>query len=125
MNNGTILPFLGIGDYKNITENEMPKKKILLDVNTKYKNSKNVNFANYINPNIGDIELYNNPKTMNALGLSIVETDLSPGNVSWKACEIPLNLVGSTTDRPTENLFKGLQYFDTTLNKPIYWTGTK
>ena len=35
------------------------------------------------------------------------------------------NIIGSTTDRPilTEN-DKGFQYFDTTLNKPIWWDGT-
>lgn len=34
--------------------------------------------------------------------------------------------IGNTTDRPqlTEN-DKGFYYFDTTINKPIWWTGTK
>lgn len=32
---------------------------------------------------------------------------------------------GSTDNRPTTNLLSGQNYFDTTLNKPIWWTGTK
>lgn len=32
--------------------------------------------------------------------------------------------VGSTSERPT-NISIGYQYFDTSINKPIYWTGTK
>lgn len=35
------------------------------------------------------------------------------------------NKYGSTEDRPTLNLIKGFEYFDTTLNKPIWWNGTK
>ena len=34
-------------------------------------------------------------------------------------------LLGNTTrKRPTENIPIGLMYFDTTLSKPIWWTGT-
>lgn len=32
--------------------------------------------------------------------------------------------IGSTSLRPT-SIYIGFQYFDTTLNKPIWWTGTK
>lgn len=34
---------------------------------------------------------------------------------------------GSTTNRPSDlgTNWKGWEYFDTTLNKPIWWTGTK
>ena len=32
--------------------------------------------------------------------------------------------VGTTEQRPTQGLYKGFQYFDTTLNKPIWWTGS-
>jgi len=31
---------------------------------------------------------------------------------------------GTTANRPTERLEVGQYYFDTTLNRPIYWTGT-
>lgn len=33
--------------------------------------------------------------------------------------------VGTTRERPTGYLTTGTTYFDTTLNKPIWWTGTK
>ena len=32
---------------------------------------------------------------------------------------------GTTSQRPQIGLVVGFQYFDTTLNKPIWWTGTK
>ena len=32
---------------------------------------------------------------------------------------------GTTEQRPTENLVVGQQYFDTTLNVPVYWNGTE
>lgn len=31
---------------------------------------------------------------------------------------------GTTSQRPISNLFIGQQYFDTTLNIPIFWNGT-
>lgn len=35
------------------------------------------------------------------------------------------NLSGPTKFRPTEGLFIGRQFFDTTLGYPIWWSGTK
>jgi hypothetical protein len=31
---------------------------------------------------------------------------------------------GTTANRPTKRLYVGLPYFDTTLNRPIFYTGT-
>jgi hypothetical protein len=31
---------------------------------------------------------------------------------------------GTTAKRPTKNLFVNRQYFDTTINRPIWYTGT-
>jgi hypothetical protein len=31
---------------------------------------------------------------------------------------------GTTANRPTKRLFVGMPYFDTTLNRPIWYTGT-
>ena len=43
--------------------------------------------------------------------------------------DIKLKLSGTSSERPssldTKSLLSGFQYFDTTLNKPIWWTGTK
>lgn len=32
---------------------------------------------------------------------------------------------GTTANRPTSLLWTGRTYFDTTLNRPIWWTGTQ
>ena len=34
------------------------------------------------------------------------------------------SLSGPTSARPTANLYIGQAYFDTTLNKPVYWNGS-
>ena len=44
-----------------------------------------------------------------------VELDLNCNNIVKS---------GTSTDRPTSYLSIGFQYFDTTLNKPIWWTGS-
>ena len=31
---------------------------------------------------------------------------------------------GTTANRPTKDLYVGRMYFDTTLTRPIWWTGT-
>jgi|APCry1669189241_1035207.scaffolds.fasta_scaffold09089_2 hypothetical protein len=31
---------------------------------------------------------------------------------------------GSTDNRPSKNLYVGQPYFDTDLNKPVYWNGS-
>lgn len=33
------------------------------------------------------------------------------------------NISGTSIERPINNLYVGLQFFDTTINKPIYWGG--
>lgn len=33
--------------------------------------------------------------------------------------------MGTTQERPANIINKGFQYFDTTINKPIYWDGSK
>lgn len=38
---------------------------------------------------------------------------------------IPVIHSGSTEQRPTEHLIVGQQYFDTTLDMPVFWNGTK
>jgi len=38
---------------------------------------------------------------------------------------IPVIHSGPTENRPTEHLVVGQQYFDTTLDMPVFWNGTK
>lgn len=59
---------------------------------------------------------------------------LSTGSYSFRgidggfySIEHEPKFIGTTEERPTstQNVFQGVQYFDTTLNKPIWWTGSK
>ena len=38
---------------------------------------------------------------------------------------LSLKKFGASSTRPTENIEAGFQYYDNTLNKPIWWTGTQ
>lgn len=45
---------------------------------------------------------------------------------NWKDIyKIPKPISGTTQQRPSNTIHIGFQYFDTTLNKPIWWTGIK
>lgn len=45
-------------------------------------------------------------------------------NLQENACKCNIRH-GPTLNRPNENLFIGLNYFDTDLNQPIYWDGNQ
>ena len=46
-------------------------------------------------------------------------------NDNWKDIyKTPKPISGTTQQRPSDTIYIGFQYFDTTLNKPIWWTGT-
>ena len=53
---------------------------------------------------------------------NLSKQSVSPTLSSGSNTTTPLS--GSTSTRPTNNLENGLQYFDTTLGKPIWWNGT-
>lgn len=97
-------------------------KTIWLDCKDKYHNEVGTEIRYLSQHNKGDIQLYNDPKLMNALGLAIIN---SVNSYTWDTTEIPIVLRGTSEERPTTNLFVGLQYFDTTLIKPIWYTGNK
>ena len=52
------------------------------------------------------------------------------GSLSWQTWfqgvyqELRAPSSGPTTARPTKNLFPGLFYFDSTLGKPIWYSGS-
>jgi hypothetical protein len=43
----------------------------------------------------------------------------------WHSLILTIQDSGTTADRPTSNLFIGRQYFDTTLNKPVFLSAVK
>lgn len=96
-------------------------KTIRLDVKDQYHNGANDDMRYSGATNVGDLFLYNDPKGKNALGYTVGTKDSS---TSWSMNQIPIILSGSTADRPTTNLFNGLCYFDTTLGKPIWRSGS-
>ena len=88
------------------------------------------NFENYYKRLVGTID--NRPIILDneqlRLFYNYTQTALNVG-VNGKWHKIPtyddnILFVGVTENRPTD-VQAGFQYFDTTLNKPIYWTGTE
>lgn len=43
----------------------------------------------------------------------------------WHALILTVQDSGTTAQRPTANLFIGRQYFDTTLNKPVFLSAVR
>jgi hypothetical protein len=73
----------------------------------------------------GDWFIEGDPSTNLVAGYVATVTSSDLSSVNPKA--IPLLLKGTTLDRPTVpagSLRIGLSYFDTTLNKPIWWNGS-
>jgi hypothetical protein len=46
--------------------------------------------------------------------------DIGTGNVQWTN----VGLSGATANRPTQGVYTGMPYFDTTLGKPIWYSGS-
>jgi hypothetical protein len=89
----------------------------------KLANGTNVDWSTPVHK--GDWFIENDPKAYGVAGYVILE-DHTSGQVSdAKKSVIPYLISGTTANRPAATNFpKGAMYFDTTLNKPIYWTGT-
>lgn len=129
-NDGVIIPYIGGSNGYDMSIDEGGKtmtstslqtsKRIWLDTKTQYTTENDTNIKYKGRHTVGDIQLFNDPGANNALGLSII----SKGADSWGVRQIPLVLTGNTGSRPTTNLFSGLMYFDTTLNKPIWYNGS-
>lgn len=126
----SIIPYIGGMDGTDLGTGEGGKtlsstsisgtKTIWLDTKDQYHSQNDTNLKYTGRHHIGDIQLFNDPLGQNALGLSTI----SVGSESWGVRQIPLVLSGSTSNRPTTNLFNGLMYFDTTLHKPIWRDGS-
>lgn len=68
-------------------------------------------------------------------GYEVLKTDIGHNNLKvstinyneygeWITIYDYSNSFGNTNNRP-QNICKGFKYFDTTLNRPVYWNGTK
>ena len=96
-------------------------KTIWLDCKDQYHNENGTEIRYLTRHEKGDVQLFNDPLARNALGYAVTE---KINNYTWNVTEIPIVLRGASTARPTANLYSGLCYFDTTLGKPIWYTGS-
>lgn len=117
------MPHIGTRSVENSFANMFINKAIYLDNATKYTDSLGNDNQYEREYNKGDLLLYNDPASMNALGLVVTD---NPGTLVRDCVftEVPINKNGTTASRPTTNLYVGLQYYDTTIGKPIWWSGT-
>lgn len=103
---GSIMNVLGKGGLK-VIETDVDAKTMKCEIAEPYD-------ANLIST-LDDLsmEIYFMPaKPVNTMGVMTYET-------------IPIIHSGPTEKRPTEHLVVGQQYFDTTLDMPVFWNGTK
>lgn len=76
----------------------------------------------------GDVLFTQDPAKYGCVGWVQTEDTTQITNAKWQDGtykKIPINMSGSTAERPTYNATDaGLMYYDTTLGKPIWWTGS-
>lgn len=103
---GASIEVLGKGNFP-IIETDPTAKTMKLRIPEVYK-------ADVINtPADFNMEIYFKPgNSLNIMSNMTYET-------------IPVIHSGPTENRPTEHLVVGQQYFDTTLDMPVFWNGTK
>jgi hypothetical protein len=114
-----LMPYLGTREMDYTLNTGFANKAIYLD-NADNRYSANGTDSYWETKyNLGDILLINDPKAKNILGYSITN---NTGTYTHECefTEIPIVVRGTTAQRPTANAFVGLQYYDTTLGKPIW-----
>ena len=112
------MPFLG---SRNLSEhfNNVVDKAIYFDSNTPNTLGDGTVITQEQAYNVGDVLLQNNPKEYNRAGHIVTEKNGSfVGNNAFAV--IPIILAGTTAQRPTTNLTRGMMYYDYTLGKPIW-----
>ena len=116
-----------IGNYKDKTykaNNDYNRRCITWCSNHPYNNSHGNYEWNGAFPK-GTLFLSENANASNVAGF--IRSDEKDINImrdaNYKA--IPIILSGATSSRPTENLIVGMQFFDTSMVKPIWWTGSR
>lgn len=122
-------------DMKNYSENSLDDGHISYckETNKHYKfniNSEDINLISSIRNNtlVKDIVKYidyEDIPTLNMvanLGGVFIEYIKGKPVISG---DMYVSKMGTTQERPANIINKGFQYFDTTINKPIYWDGSK
>ena len=103
---GSGMNVLGKGLFK-VIETDVEAKTMKCEIPETYKSDVITSLADLT------MEIYFTPgKPINTMGTMTYET-------------IPIIHSGPTEKRPTEHLVVGQQYFDTTLDMPVFWNGTK
>lgn len=75
-------------------------------------------------PEVYKADIVNAPSDFNMEVYFIPGSNLNTmSNMTYET--IPVIHSGPTENRPTEHLVVGQQYFDTTLDMPVFWNGTK
>lgn len=117
------MPCIGVRDINKYTDTTFKSKAIYLDNDSvKMCNGADVSYATKYN--VGDILLANTPKESGVLGWVCTNNTSAVFVKDCEYTEIPINNKGTTESRPTSK-YVGMQYFDTTLKKPIWWDGAK
>lgn len=70
----------------------------------------------------GDIILTRSPEVIGGIGWVVTNNTNDVSSVATNSLKIPVIMSGTTEERPTQRVV-GQQYFDTTLEKPIWWKG--
>ncbi|KAF0444212.1 DUF2479 domain-containing protein [Pediococcus pentosaceus] len=120
----SIMPYLGNRGMGNSVATEFVQKALYLDaVDNTHTASMDVSKeAGY---NQGDVLFYNNPGGRSMLGAVAVNTADTVAKNKFK--QIPLILGGTKAQRPVVHADMdsvGMMFFDTELNKPIWWNGS-
>lgn len=71
---------------------------------------------------VGDLFLESQPQNFHQAGWIVTQTGSDLNGCDFK--RIPIKLSGTTAERPTTGLWVNLEYYDTTLLKPIWWSGS-
>lgn len=120
----SIMPYLGNRGMGNSVATEFVQKALYLDaVDNTHTASMDVSEeAGY---NQGDVLFYNNPGGRSMLGAVAVNTADTVAKNQFK--QIPIINGGTKSQRPAIHADMdsvGMMFFDTELNKPIWWNGS-
>jgi len=114
-------PYVGMRNLKDTFSTSMYGNAIYLD-NVDDTHTSNADVSSEPGYNQGDLLLYNNPGGRGLLGS--VATNTAETVAQNNFAHIPLVLGGTRSSRPKISINQiGITYFDTDLNKPIWWNG--
>lgn len=122
-------------DMKNYSENSLDDGHISYckETSKHYKfniNREDINLVSSIRNNtlVKDIVKYIDYKDIPTLNMVANLGGVSIEYIKGKPVisgDMYVSKMGTTQERPANIINKGFQYFDTTINKPIFWDGSK